>query len=203
MSRQSDGEPAHCEYRVSDCWRVCRFELPGLAAPLILILMAATSHDSWPSVLSPPVWKALHMLVYVAYALLIGHVALGTLQAGTGGIGPLVAAAGVLLIIELHQAAGLRERRPAPVHRWPHRNRALGEFSLRGEIVDSKRWTGGMNPAEGKAHLDCAVCCLSGGPMRRDILPAVGRPVQIRGGVFREGALLFLRAAPDAIQILP
>jgi nitrite reductase/ring-hydroxylating ferredoxin subunit/DMSO/TMAO reductase YedYZ heme-binding membrane subunit len=460
------------------------FELLGLAALLILIVMAATSHDFWLSVLSPPVWKALHMLAYLAYALLIGHVALGPIQAESGWVGPLATAAGAALVIGVHLAAGLRERRrdrPGSDAEWvevcraeeipesrarvalvgtervavfrhqgrlsaisnvcKHQNgplgegrivdgcitcpwhgyqyepetgtspppfddkvptydlrieggwvavrrranalgtrveatpatgdplplpgkdsgfyigyqpttspalarhtrnavagiggiaaltmlalalaqepfadsrfeyghprelvgrlrakpyprvevasaggitqyllaaagkhgaaplaeghdgrnvrllgtlaargnaamlevdslapapegqppalvqQALGEFSLRGEIVDSKCWTGVMNPAEGKTHLDCAVRCLSGGlpplfvlrdplgreshlvltdagggPMPREILPAVGRPVQIRGQVFREGTLLFLRAAPDAIQALP
>ena len=47
------------------------FELLGLAALAILFLMAATSHDFWLANLTAPVWKTLHMLVYVAYALLI------------------------------------------------------------------------------------------------------------------------------------
>lgn len=456
------------------------FELLGLAALLILIVMAATSHDFWLSVLSPPVWKALHMLVYLAYALLIGHVALGTIQAEAGWVGPAATAVGAALVIGLHLAAGLKERTldrgggdaewvevcrveeipesrartalvggervavfrhegrlsavsnvckhqngplgegrivdgcitcpwhgyqyrpetgtsPPPfddkvptyairveddrVQLWSRPNapgtfveplavanavarsdppfyigyeskaspalarhtrnavaaigglaamtvvtlalaqgpfadsrfeyghpravtgrlvakpyprlevasatgitqyllaaagkhgaaslaapydgrsvrlvgtlaargnaamfevdsllpagevgpetlsqRALGEFSLTGEIVDSKCWTGVMNPGEGKTHLDCAVRCLSGGlppllvlrdslgqeshliltdagggPMPRGILPAVGRPVRVRGQVLREGALLFLRAAPEAIQVL-
>ena len=47
---------------------------------VILFVMAATSHDFWLANLTAPVWKALHMLVYVAYALLVGHVALGSLR---------------------------------------------------------------------------------------------------------------------------
>jgi nitrite reductase/ring-hydroxylating ferredoxin subunit/DMSO/TMAO reductase YedYZ heme-binding membrane subunit len=86
------------------------FELLGLAALLILILMAATSHDFWLSVLSPPVWKSLHMLVYVAYALLVGHVALGALQAETGWLGPVTLAGGAFLVIALHLAAALEQR---------------------------------------------------------------------------------------------
>lgn len=42
--------------------------------------MAATSHDFWLKNLSPKFWKALHMMVYVAYGLVILHVALGILQ---------------------------------------------------------------------------------------------------------------------------
>ncbi len=87
------------------------FELLGLAALLILLLMAATSHDFWLSILSPPVWKALHMLVYLAYALLIGHVALGSMQAETSAVLPTVLGAGAVVVIGLHIAAGLREWR--------------------------------------------------------------------------------------------
>ncbi|HTL06034.1 MAG TPA: Rieske 2Fe-2S domain-containing protein [Gemmatimonadales bacterium] len=86
------------------------FELLGVAALLILIVMAATSHDFWLSVLSPRVWKALHMLVYLAYALLVGHVALGAMQAESGWVGPLALALGFALVVGLHLAAGLRER---------------------------------------------------------------------------------------------
>jgi sulfoxide reductase heme-binding subunit YedZ len=42
--------------------------------------MAATSHDFWLANLSAPVWKTLHMLVYLAYALLVLHVTFGALQ---------------------------------------------------------------------------------------------------------------------------
>ena len=42
--------------------------------------MAATSHDFWLANLTAPIWKALHMLVYVAYALLVLHVTFGVLQ---------------------------------------------------------------------------------------------------------------------------
>lgn len=87
------------------------FELLGLLALLILVLMAATSHDFWLSVLSPPVWKGLHMMAYIAWALLIAHVALGAVQADPGSALPLVVGAGAVLVIMLHLAAGLREWR--------------------------------------------------------------------------------------------
>jgi len=47
---------------------------------VILVLMAATSHDFWLHTLTAPVWKALHMAVYGAYALIVLHVAFGALQ---------------------------------------------------------------------------------------------------------------------------
>ena len=47
------------------------FQPFGLAALGILFLMAATSHDFWLHNLTAPVWKALHMCVYVAYTLIV------------------------------------------------------------------------------------------------------------------------------------
>ena len=87
------------------------FESLGLIALIILLIMAATSHDFWLSRLSPPVWKALHMSVYVAYALLIAHVALGTAQFDKGfglfwGLG-----VGAALISGLHIAAMFKGRK--------------------------------------------------------------------------------------------
>ncbi|MEY4918534.1 MAG: hypothetical protein RL616_2447, partial [Verrucomicrobiota bacterium] len=47
------------------------FQPFGFFALVILFLLAATSHDFWLANLSAPVWKALHMTVYFAYALLV------------------------------------------------------------------------------------------------------------------------------------
>jgi nitrite reductase/ring-hydroxylating ferredoxin subunit/DMSO/TMAO reductase YedYZ heme-binding membrane subunit len=85
------------------------FQQLGLAALLILFLMAATSHDFWLVNLSPPVWKTLHMGVYLAYALLFAHVALGALQQERS---PWLAASlglGLATLLTLHLAAALRE----------------------------------------------------------------------------------------------
>ena len=51
------------------------FQPFGLAALVILFLMAATSHDFWLHHLTAPVWKTLHMGVYLAYTLIVLHVA--------------------------------------------------------------------------------------------------------------------------------
>ena len=86
------------------------FESLGLIALIILLIMAATSHDFWLSRLSPPVWKALHMSVYAAYALLIAHVALGTEQFDKG-FGLLFAIGlGALILTSLHLGALLKSR---------------------------------------------------------------------------------------------
>ncbi len=85
------------------------FQQLGFAALAILFLMAATSHDFWLAQLTAPVWKALHMAVYLAYALVVAHVALGALQDERS---PLLAGAlglGVVAIAGLHVAAGWRE----------------------------------------------------------------------------------------------
>lgn len=90
------------------------FQPFGFLALLILFLLAATSHDYWLANLSAPVWKALHMLVYVAYALLVLHVTFGALQGETGLVFGATMAAGLLTILSLHRAAARSERRRDP-----------------------------------------------------------------------------------------
>ena len=86
------------------------FELFGIVALAVLVLMAATSHDYWLSVLTPPVWKRLHMLVYPAYVAVILHVGLGFLQDELSPLYVAVMAGGVVLVGGLHLAAAFRER---------------------------------------------------------------------------------------------
>ncbi len=85
------------------------FELLGLAAFIILLLMAATSHDFWLNNLSAPVWKALHMLVYVAYGLLVIHIAAGALVTEKSPVYPVLVIAAFGLVSGLHLITGLRE----------------------------------------------------------------------------------------------
>jgi DMSO/TMAO reductase YedYZ heme-binding membrane subunit/nitrite reductase/ring-hydroxylating ferredoxin subunit len=90
------------------------FQALGLLALVILFLLAATSHDFWLANLTAPVWKSLHMLVYLAYGLILVHVALGSLQAPERP--PALAVLlgiGFAVIAALHLAAGWRERAPA------------------------------------------------------------------------------------------
>ena len=86
------------------------FEILGVGALVILVLMAATSHDFWLANLTAPLWKALHMGVYIAYALLVGHVVLGALQSNTRPGLTLLVVAGALWILAIHLIAGWRER---------------------------------------------------------------------------------------------
>ncbi len=87
------------------------FQLLGLLALTILFMMAATSHDFWLHTLTPPAWKRLHMLVYAAYGLLVGHVALGALQSETSPVLSLLVAAGIATVCILHLLAGRKETR--------------------------------------------------------------------------------------------
>ena len=85
------------------------FQTLGFFALLILFLMAASSHDFWLHNLSPRLWKSLHMLVYVAYFLIVMHVMLGTFQVETSQTGTAVLAVGMFLILFLHLAAAFVE----------------------------------------------------------------------------------------------
>lgn len=85
------------------------FVILGVAAFLILLVMAATSHDFWLAFLGPPLWKAIHMGVYGAYALVVGHVALGALQDARSWGLAAVCAASVVTLTVLHLAAALRQ----------------------------------------------------------------------------------------------
>jgi len=86
------------------------FKALGLAALVILFLMAATSHDFWLAFLSPPVWKGLHMALYVAYGLVVMHVALGVMQSDRNPLIPGMLIVGFAGVTALHLVAGWRER---------------------------------------------------------------------------------------------
>jgi len=87
------------------------FEPLGAAALAILFLMAATSHDFWLRQLGPGPWKALHLLVLAAYALLVGHVVYGVLQSERSPVYVGLLCGGAAAVLGLHGAAALREGR--------------------------------------------------------------------------------------------
>ena len=95
------------------------FQPPGFMALLILFLMAATSHDFWLHNLTPPVWKSLHMLVYVAYGLLVAHVTLGALQSERSPLLAIALGLGMTVVLGLHLAAAVREARVDQARREP------------------------------------------------------------------------------------
>lgn len=86
------------------------FESLGLIALAILFVMAATSHDFWNTVLGPALWKAIHMAVYWAYALIVAHVMLGAVQAEKSFWFASLVGAGAACVAGLHIIAGRRER---------------------------------------------------------------------------------------------
>lgn len=87
------------------------FEVLGLGALAILALMAVTSHDFWLKNLGARNWKRLHMSVYLAFALVVSHVALGTLQSELSTLPVWLIAATTLTLGALHLRAGRRETR--------------------------------------------------------------------------------------------
>jgi DMSO/TMAO reductase YedYZ heme-binding membrane subunit/nitrite reductase/ring-hydroxylating ferredoxin subunit len=86
------------------------FKALGMAALVVLLLLAATSHDFWLAFLTPPVWKGLHMLLYGAYGLVAMHVALGAMQDNRSPVVPVLLLAAFALVAALHLIAGRRER---------------------------------------------------------------------------------------------
>src|SRR6266571_4307250 len=85
------------------------FQPFGFFALIILFLMAATSHDFWLANLSAPVWKSLHMMVYVAYALLVLHVTFGVLQGEASPLYVVAVALGLVTVLGLHISAARKE----------------------------------------------------------------------------------------------
>jgi DMSO/TMAO reductase YedYZ heme-binding membrane subunit/nitrite reductase/ring-hydroxylating ferredoxin subunit len=86
------------------------FKVLGIAALLVLFLMAATSHDFWLAFLTPRIWKGLHMAVYVAYGLVAMHVALGAMQDENPTFVAVMLIVGFGTVAVLHVWAGWRER---------------------------------------------------------------------------------------------
>lgn len=87
------------------------FQPLGLAALLILFAMAATSHDFWLRNLSPRVWKALHLCVYLAFALIVAHVSLGVLQDRVWPSFAWITVTVAAWVAGIHIAAGAKEWR--------------------------------------------------------------------------------------------
>ncbi|MEP6738302.1 MAG: ferric reductase-like transmembrane domain-containing protein [Chryseolinea sp.] len=87
------------------------FEIFGFFALIIFFLMAITSHDFWLHNLGRRTWKALHMLVYVAYTFIILHVLLGALQDETSPALIAILGVGASSIIALHIISGHQEHK--------------------------------------------------------------------------------------------
>ncbi|RZN84276.1 MAG: (2Fe-2S)-binding protein [Winogradskyella sp.] len=87
------------------------FQVLGFFALLILFVLASTSHDFFLSNLSAKIWKRLHMMVYIAYALIIAHVFLGAFQQETSTftIGLLIT--GFIIVSGLHLVSAYKEHK--------------------------------------------------------------------------------------------
>jgi nitrite reductase/ring-hydroxylating ferredoxin subunit/DMSO/TMAO reductase YedYZ heme-binding membrane subunit len=103
------------------------FQPFGFFALMILFLMAATSHDFWLANLTAPVWKALHMMVYFAYALLVLHVTFGALQGEASAVYVVTMAAGLFTVLGLHLAAAKKETAPDKDSRITHHASRAGK----------------------------------------------------------------------------
>jgi nitrite reductase/ring-hydroxylating ferredoxin subunit len=86
----------------------------GLTGLCVMFLLAATSHDFWLAFLTPRIWKALHMALYLAYGVLVMHVALGVMQDDRRALIPILLGAAFSLVTALHIAAAWRERESTP-----------------------------------------------------------------------------------------
>lgn len=122
------------------------FEIFGFGALVILFVMAATSHDFWLRNLGPSVWKALHQLVYVAYALLLAHVLFGALQAERSPVYPVLLGLGFVCIVTLHLLAARKER---ALDRQRTTAEANGFFAV-GKAVELREGEGKVVVADGK-----------------------------------------------------
>ncbi|MBL9127323.1 MAG: Rieske (2Fe-2S) protein, partial [Verrucomicrobiales bacterium] len=70
-----------------------------------------TSHDFWLRNLGAPLWKALHLGVYLAYGSVLVHVALGALQSEPNPIHVVLLSLGFVGLAALHLAAARKETR--------------------------------------------------------------------------------------------
>lgn len=88
----------------------------GLSGLSVMFLLAATSHDFWLAFLTPRVWKALHMALYLAYGVLVMHVALGLMQEDRRVFIPVLLGGSFALVTALHIGAAWREREANQEH---------------------------------------------------------------------------------------
>jgi methionine sulfoxide reductase heme-binding subunit len=87
------------------------FQTLGFFALIIFAVMAFTSHDFWLHFLSPKFWKVMHMLVYVAYGLILLHVALGIIQFEKSPVLVALLITGFVTVAGLHLWAALKEKK--------------------------------------------------------------------------------------------
>jgi len=147
------------------------FEIAGLAALVILFLMAATSHDFWLKNLGASFWKLMHMLVYAAYGLLLAHVFLGALQSERSPVFPIFLGLGFVLVAGAHLVGYAKERRLDRMRRDSRRDgfeRVAEVSALKPDcgivgIVRGERIA--LFLREGRVFATSNVCRHQGGPL--------------------------------------
>jgi sulfoxide reductase heme-binding subunit YedZ len=169
------------------------FQAFGFFALLILLLMAATSHDFWLANLTAPVWKTLHMLVYVAYALLVLHVAFGILQSELSGIYVVAVAVGLFAVLSLHLVAAFREK---PLDRNAQREEANASASSSQNLRLPSAATGWVRACSVNEipHNRARIICLTGERVAifkyGDKISAVSNVCQHQNGPLGEGKII-------------
>ena len=125
-------------------------------------------------------------------------------------------------------ATGAAEPTEAPANApaVPEPGIELGEFSLKGEILDGKCYPGVMKPGQGKTHRACAIRCISGGvpavflsqndqgdplyflladsagkAVNKQVLDLVADPIEITGKVTQYGDFFLLKADPSTYKL--
>jgi nitrite reductase/ring-hydroxylating ferredoxin subunit/DMSO/TMAO reductase YedYZ heme-binding membrane subunit len=147
------------------------FEAFGVFAFLIFALMATTSHDFWLNLLGASAWKALHSLVYVAYGLVVAHVALGYLQDQSNPLPVVLMIIGLAGLLILHLMAWAREqafdgqKEERSDGNWVSvcAESELDEGCTRPVRVDGQRIA--LMRHEGSVHALHGVCRHQGGPL--------------------------------------
>ncbi len=152
--------PTRQNYTQFVAYRTSRW--PGGAVHLFV--MAATSHDYWLKVLSPPFWKAMHMAIYLAYALIVMHVAMGVMQNNHSLLVPLILLITAGSVVALHVATAVKERSldkgtASDSEGWISVGTPESILDKRARIVAARRWR--------------AYCCLSRRPDHRRSLERV------------------------------
>ena len=147
------------------------FEPFGVAALLILFLMAATSHDFWLKTLGASFWKAMHLGVYLAYGLVLAHVVFGALQSERSALYPALLGAGFIVVAALHVAAARKEttfdsRKSSPEREGfvqVCRADELAEGRAKVVLVNGERVAVWLH--QGRAFATSNVCRHQGGPL--------------------------------------
>jgi nitrite reductase/ring-hydroxylating ferredoxin subunit/DMSO/TMAO reductase YedYZ heme-binding membrane subunit len=144
------------------------FEIFGFLALFILFVMAATSHDFWLRQLGPSVWKCLHLGVYLAYFLILIHLALGALQSEQNPIYPVLLDLGFVILAALHIVAARQVLRKKLTALQDN----LVEVAQVADVAEGRAktvWVKGTSIAlvrkEGKIYALSNVCRHQGGPL--------------------------------------